>query len=204
MGHNVMNTYFNPCSKEVKIAPPVGPSGHPRSELSELISAWSWAVGTFQGADPLISRRVNLDYQSTALAAQRLRGMKSDLITLLQNAPIVTPSPDLEKMKNSSPSVSLIDDNSKAQLEGSGEWEVDMQKLQQENEKDMALMVRHGLIDDMLENSKIDFSKKSEDDPLSVDFIEQKQQKTDDEAIAFQEVFIVYMGYSANRIVLNA
>ena len=130
--------------------------------------------------------------------------MKSDLITLLQNAPIVTPSPDLEKMKNSSPSVSLIDDNSKAQLEGSGEWEVDMQKLQQENEKDMALMVRHGLIDDMLENSKIDFSKKSEDDPLSVDFIEQKQQKTDDEAIAFQEVFIVYMGYSANRIVLNA
>lgn len=170
-------------------SPLVGPSGHPRSELSELISAWSWAVGTFKG-DSEISRRINLDYQSTALAAQRLRGMKSDLITLLQNAPIVTPSPDLEKMKKSQHSASLIEDNSKVQVEGSGEWEVDMQKLQQENEKDMAIMVRHGLIDDMLENSKIDFSKDSHDDPLSVDLIEQKQQKTTDVETDLQEVFI--------------
>ena len=176
-------------SWEVKIAPQVGPSGHPRSELSELISAWSWAVGTFKG-DSEISRRINLDYQSTALAAQRLRGMKSDLITLLQNAPIVTPSPDLEKMEKSQHSASLIEDNSKVQVEGSGEWEVDMQKLQQENEKDMAIMVRHGLIDDMLENSKIDFSKESHDDPLSVDLIEQKQQKTNDVETDLQEVFI--------------
>merc|ERR1712176_197011 len=56
------------------------------SELSELISAWSWAVGSFKSSNSNLNR-INLDYQSTARAAQRLRAMRSDLMLLLNNIP---------------------------------------------------------------------------------------------------------------------
>lgn len=54
-------------------------------ELAELISAWSWASGPIKIKSAYAIS--NLNSQKTENGAQRLRGIRADLLTLLANVP---------------------------------------------------------------------------------------------------------------------
>lgn len=155
------------------------------SELSELISAWSWAVGSFKSSNSNLNR-INLDYQSTARAAQRLRAMRSDLMLLLNNIPEDQIKP---KEQNDSES-QLFDKNTNEMIitaqfdeyEGStsGDWDVDVAQLMDDNKnnRDLAIMVRHGLLDDMIDNVKTDMNPlTSADSQLNAKILEPATDK---------------------------
>lgn len=157
------------------------------SELSELISAWSWAVGSFKSSNS-ITNRINLDYQSTARAAQRLRAMRADLLTLLASVPEKTPKGNddeksqlFDNANNEMIMTAQFDDN-----EGStsGDWDVDVKQLMSDNNnsRDIAIMVRHGLLDDMIEHANVDLDMtvNSNEDNLSATIIEANNDKVID------------------------
>jgi hypothetical protein len=143
------------------------------SELSELISAWSWTVGSFKSSNSLNSNRnFDLDYQTTARAALRLRAMRADLLTLLSNLPEESFDANDDEMI-----IKATFDEFDGSGAGSGDWDSDMKTVVNDNanSRDIAILARHGLLDDMLEHAKVDFS--SDQDELSADFIEPQNDK---------------------------
>jgi hypothetical protein len=149
------------------------------SELSELISAWSWAVGSFKSSNS-VTNRINLDYQSTARAAQRLRAMRADLLTLLANVPMQDEKSQLFDNDDNEMIMNAKIDNEEGST--SGDWDVDVKQLMSDNNnsRDIALMVRHGLLDDMMQNANVDLDivpTSDDSDDLSATIIEPDNDK---------------------------
>jgi len=122
-------------------------------ELKELVNFDEWAHEALAEA-PMSGKQAKMD---TARAATRLRGLRTDLLSLLANLP--------EKDESSG-------DNSE---ESSGDWMVDTEELftNGEFEDDLSMLVRHGLIDDVIANDDLVFSDELDvDGSLEVNILE--------------------------------
>ena len=145
------------------------------AELAELISAWTWAVGSFQEASSnSITNRIDLDYQKTADEAERLRLMRTDLLHLLGALP--------DKEKPSDNGIVLnakLSDEDEEGSSASGDWDIDLGQLLNDNEnsRDVALMVRHGLLDDMIDTTRVEMGTNPVDSASSAVFLAPESDK---------------------------
>jgi len=128
-------------------------------ELKELVNFDEWAHEALAEA-PMSGKQAKMD---TARAATRLRGLRTDLLSLLANLP--------EKDE----STGSGDDFE----ENSGDWAVDTEELMTngEFEDDLSMLVRHGLIDDVIANDDVVFSDElDEDGSISVNILEENDK----------------------------
>ncbi|CBY34291.1 unnamed protein product [Oikopleura dioica] len=126
-------------------------------ELKELVNFDEWAHEALAEA-PMSGKQAKME---TARAATRLRGLRTDLLSLLANLP--------EKDESSG------DDFEQS----SGDWIVDSEELMTngEFEDDLSMLVRHGLIDDVIANDDVVFSDEMEEDgSLEVNILEENDK----------------------------
>ncbi|CAG5080641.1 Oidioi.mRNA.OKI2018_I69.PAR.g9671.t1.cds [Oikopleura dioica] len=133
-------------------------------ELKELVNFDEWAHEALAEA-PISGKQVKME---TARAATRLRGLRTDLLSLLANLP-----------ERADDDESSGDNEETIDKGGSGDWMVDTEELLTSGEfnDDISMLVRHGLIDDVIANDDVVFSDEIEDDgSLEVNMLEENSK----------------------------
>jgi len=116
-------------------------------ELKALVNFDQWEKTSGE------NRQVSGKVSRTADEAERLRLMRTDLLALLDALPAAEKPSDNGIVLNAK-----LSDGEEEGSTASGDWDVDLGQLLNDNEnsRDVALMVRHGLLDDMIDTTHVE------------------------------------------------
>lgn len=137
-------------------------------ELKALVNFDQWEKTSGE------NRQVSGKVSKTADEAERLRLMRTDLLHLLDALP--------EKEKPSDNGIVLnakLSDEDEEGSSASGDWDIDLGQLLNDNEnsRDIALMVRHGLLDDMIDTTHVEMGTNPVDSASSAVFLAPESDK---------------------------